>query len=50
MIDLHADIELKDTLVVVVPKIEGNGYILHSIRVKYEWKLTRRSNCKLFGH
>ena len=36
MIDLHANVELKDTLVVVVPKIKGNGYIMHSIHVEYE--------------
>ncbi|GKD02313.1 hypothetical protein Tco_1177287 [Tanacetum coccineum] len=35
MIDLRADVELKDILVVAVPKTEGNG---HSIRVEYEHK------------
>ncbi|GJS26090.1 hypothetical protein Tco_0486710 [Tanacetum coccineum] len=33
-IDLNADVELKDTFVVVVPKIEGNGYLFHSIQVE----------------
>nr|GFC62563.1 hypothetical protein [Tanacetum cinerariifolium] len=43
MIDLRADVELKGTLVVAVPNIEGNGRILHSIRIEYEWKPTRCS-------
>ena len=33
MIDLRVDVELQDNLVVVVPNIEGDGYILHSIRI-----------------
>ncbi|GKA65526.1 zinc knuckle CX2CX4HX4C containing protein [Tanacetum coccineum] len=31
IIDFRADIELNDTFVVEVPKLEGNGYILHSL-------------------
>nr|GEW89911.1 reverse transcriptase domain-containing protein [Tanacetum cinerariifolium]GEW89914.1 reverse transcriptase domain-containing protein [Tanacetum cinerariifolium] len=50
MIDLRAYVELKDTLVVAVPKLEGNGYKLHSIRVESEWKLTRCPSFKLFSH
>ncbi|GKC42687.1 hypothetical protein Tco_1060409 [Tanacetum coccineum] len=34
IIDLRADVELKDILVVPVPNIEGGGYILHSRRVE----------------
>lgn len=36
MIDLRDDVELKDTLVVAIPKIKSNGYILNTIRIKYE--------------
>ncbi|GJX88148.1 zinc finger, CCHC-type containing protein [Tanacetum coccineum] len=50
MIGIHAEVELKDTLVVEVPKIEGNGYLFHTIRVEHEWKPTRCSTCKVFGH
>nr|GEY90400.1 hypothetical protein [Tanacetum cinerariifolium] len=49
MIDLYADIELKDTLVMAVPKSEGDSYILHSIRV-YECKPIRCPTCMVFGH
>ncbi|GJY25725.1 60S ribosomal protein L17-2-like protein, partial [Tanacetum coccineum] len=40
LIDLRANVELKDTIVVVVPKIDGDEYVLHSIRVEYRWKPT----------
>ena len=36
MIDLRADLELKDTLVVAILIIEGDGYILSTIQIKYE--------------
>ena len=36
MIDLRADIDLKDKLVVAFPKLQGDGYILNTIRVEYE--------------
>ncbi|GKC69780.1 wall-associated receptor kinase 2-like protein, partial [Tanacetum coccineum] len=50
IIDLRADIELKDTLVVAVPKIEGDSYILHSVRVDYECNPISCPTCMVFGH
>lgn len=38
MIVLRADIELKETTVVAVPRLDGKGMILHTIWVEYEWK------------
>ncbi|GJS39582.1 hypothetical protein Tco_0564625 [Tanacetum coccineum] len=38
MIDLRTDVELKDTLIVTMPKIYSDGYVFHSIRVEYELK------------
>ncbi|GJT44078.1 putative reverse transcriptase domain-containing protein [Tanacetum coccineum] len=35
MIDLHVDVEFIDFLVVAMPKIHGNGYLFHFIRVEY---------------
>ncbi|GKF33770.1 putative reverse transcriptase domain-containing protein, partial [Tanacetum coccineum] len=37
MVELRADIELKDTLVVAIPKFMGEGYNMSTIRVEYEW-------------
>ncbi|GJW64941.1 hypothetical protein Tco_0116825 [Tanacetum coccineum] len=34
-------VELKDTLVVDIPKFKGNGYTRSTIRVEYEWKPSR---------
>nr|GEV76017.1 hypothetical protein [Tanacetum cinerariifolium] len=44
---VRADIKLKYIIFKAVPKIKGNGHILHSIRVEYEWKPTRCSTLKL---
>ncbi|GKG08808.1 hypothetical protein Tco_0334640, partial [Tanacetum coccineum] len=38
MIELRADVELKDTIVVVVPKLVGEGFFMCTIRIEYEWK------------
>ncbi|GJZ54277.1 hypothetical protein Tco_0609162 [Tanacetum coccineum] len=38
MIELQADVELKDTIVVVMPKLVREGFYTCNIRVKYEWK------------
>nr|GEZ61751.1 hypothetical protein [Tanacetum cinerariifolium] len=46
MIELHADVELKDNIVMVVPKIKGEGYYTCNIHVEYEWKPPRCACCK----
>nr|GEZ49652.1 ribonuclease H-like domain-containing protein [Tanacetum cinerariifolium] len=38
MIELRANVELKDNIMVVMPKITGEGYYTCNIRVEYEWK------------
>ncbi|GJX32044.1 putative reverse transcriptase domain-containing protein [Tanacetum coccineum] len=38
MIELRADVELKDNIVVAMPRIKGDGYYTCNIRVEYEWK------------
>ncbi|GJS21835.1 zinc finger, CCHC-type containing protein [Tanacetum coccineum] len=38
MIELQADAELKDTIIVAMPKIIGEGFYMCTIRVEYEWK------------
>ncbi|GJU59763.1 RNA-directed DNA polymerase, eukaryota, reverse transcriptase zinc-binding domain protein [Tanacetum coccineum] len=49
MIELRADVELKDMIVVAMPKLVGGFYIC-TICVKYEWKPPRCACCKVFGH
>nr|GEV80806.1 hypothetical protein [Tanacetum cinerariifolium] len=48
MIELRVDVELKDTIVVAMPKINGKG--LYTLRVKYEWKPPRCSCSEISGH
>ncbi|GKE27077.1 copia protein, partial [Tanacetum coccineum] len=45
MIELRADVELKDNLVAVMPKITEEGYYTCNIRVEYEWKPHRCACC-----
>ncbi|GKC22861.1 zinc finger, CCHC-type containing protein [Tanacetum coccineum] len=50
MIELRADVELKDNILVVMPKIAGEGHHTCNIRVEYEWKPPRCTSCKVSGH
>ncbi|GKD82510.1 zinc finger, CCHC-type containing protein [Tanacetum coccineum] len=50
MIELRADVELKDNIVVVMPNIIGEGHYIYNVCVEYEWKPPRCASCKVFGH
>ncbi|GKD75978.1 hypothetical protein Tco_1334260 [Tanacetum coccineum] len=50
MIELRADVELKDTIVVAMPKLVREGFYACNIRIEYEWKPPRYACCKVFGH
>ncbi|GJX35859.1 ATPase, F1/V1/A1 complex, alpha/beta subunit [Tanacetum coccineum] len=50
MIELRADVELKDNIVVAMPKITREGHYTCNVRVEYEWKPSWCSSCKLFRH
>ncbi|GJV96870.1 hypothetical protein Tco_1548447 [Tanacetum coccineum] len=50
MIEIDAHKEMIDTMVVVVPKLNDIGYTCVTIRIKYEWKLSRCGTCAVFGH
>lgn len=50
MLEVSSLNELKDKLVVAIPKLECGGCIRNQIRVEYEWKPPRCSHCKVFGH
>nr|GEV65899.1 hypothetical protein [Tanacetum cinerariifolium] len=41
MIELRADAELKDTIVMAMPKLAGERFYTCTILVEYEWKLLR---------
>nr|GEU50595.1 zinc knuckle CX2CX4HX4C [Tanacetum cinerariifolium] len=46
MIELKDDVDLKDTIVVVVLKFTGVGFTTNIIRVEYEWVPPRCLECK----
>ncbi|GJZ53862.1 zinc finger, CCHC-type containing protein [Tanacetum coccineum] len=50
MIELRADVELKDNIIVAMPKIIREGHYICNVRVEYEWKPPRCETCKIFGH
>nr|GEY15895.1 hypothetical protein [Tanacetum cinerariifolium] len=50
MVELRAAVELKDNIVVAMPKISREGHYTCNVRVEYEWKPPRCSSCKVFGH
>nr|GEX65974.1 hypothetical protein [Tanacetum cinerariifolium] len=50
MIELRADVELKDNIMDAIPKIIRDGYYTCNIRVEYEWKPHRFACYKIFGH
>ncbi|GJU74334.1 hypothetical protein Tco_1265739 [Tanacetum coccineum] len=41
MIELRADVELKDNIIVAMPRIKGGGNYICNVCVKYEWKPPR---------
>ncbi|GKA98420.1 putative reverse transcriptase domain-containing protein [Tanacetum coccineum] len=45
MIELRADVELKDNIIVAMPKITRED-----VYFEYEWKPPMCSSCKVFGH
>nr|GEV15930.1 retrotransposon protein, putative, Ty1-copia subclass [Tanacetum cinerariifolium] len=50
MIELRADVELEDNIVMAMPKIARERHYTFNVRVEYEWKPPRCSSCKVFGH
>ncbi|GJX31537.1 hypothetical protein Tco_0241392 [Tanacetum coccineum] len=50
MIELRADVELKDNIMVAMPKITREGHYTCNIRVEHVWNPPRCASCKIFGH
>ncbi|GKF25871.1 hypothetical protein Tco_0081765, partial [Tanacetum coccineum] len=45
-----ADVELKDNIVMDMPKIKRDSHYICNVSVEYEWKPLRCASCKVFGH
>ncbi|GKC22932.1 hypothetical protein Tco_1025082 [Tanacetum coccineum] len=50
MIELQADMEFKDNIVLAMPKITGEGHYICNVCVEYEWKPPMCASCKVFRH
>nr|GFB39603.1 hypothetical protein [Tanacetum cinerariifolium] len=50
MIELRVDVELKDNIVVAMPKITRDGHYTCNVHVEYEWKPPRCPSCMVFGY
>ncbi|GKA19305.1 hypothetical protein Tco_0699220 [Tanacetum coccineum] len=50
MIEIDADVELKETVTVVVPNLEGEGYTCEKVMIEYEWRPHQCLTCKTFCH
>ena len=50
LIEVNSETDLKNTLVIGVPLLNGKGHTKETIRVEYEWKPPRCDTCKIFGH
>nr|GEW22167.1 hypothetical protein [Tanacetum cinerariifolium] len=50
LIELHANVELKDNIVVAMPKISREGYYTCIVHVEYDWQPPRCPYFKVFRH
>nr|GEW93462.1 hypothetical protein [Tanacetum cinerariifolium] len=50
MVELRSDVELKDNIIMAMPKITREGHYTCNVCVEYEWKPPRCSSCMVFGH
>nr|GEY38329.1 hypothetical protein [Tanacetum cinerariifolium] len=50
VIELRADVKLKDNIFVTMPKTTREGHYTCNVRVEYGWKPPRCSSFKVFGH
>ncbi|XP_022042295.1 uncharacterized protein LOC110944960 [Helianthus annuus] len=50
LLEISADNDFKDEIVVAIPNLEGEGFCKQKLYVEYEWSPHRCSHCKVFGH
>ncbi|GKD30071.1 zinc knuckle CX2CX4HX4C containing protein, partial [Tanacetum coccineum] len=50
LVEVLAEEELLESMVVAIPKNDGKGYTLATISIEYEWKPPRCGVCKVFDH
>ncbi|XP_022030827.1 uncharacterized protein LOC110931753 [Helianthus annuus] len=50
LIEISVEKELKEELVMAIPKFDGEGFITEKMFVEYEWSPHRCAHCFVFGH
>uniref|UniRef100_A0A251VPE0 RNA-directed DNA polymerase n=1 Tax=Helianthus annuus TaxID=4232 RepID=A0A251VPE0_HELAN len=50
LVEISAENEFKEEIVIAVPKLEGDGFTKEKVYVEYEWSPHRCAVCKVFGH
>ncbi|GJY25967.1 reverse transcriptase domain-containing protein [Tanacetum coccineum] len=50
LIEVEADKNLNEEIIMSVPRLEEEGHNIERMRVEYEWKPPRCSECLVFGH
>ncbi|XP_035837262.1 uncharacterized protein LOC118485117 [Helianthus annuus] len=50
LLEISADNDFKDEIVVAIPNLEGEGFCKQKLYVEYEWSPHRCAHCKVFGH
>ncbi|GKC18295.1 putative reverse transcriptase domain-containing protein, partial [Tanacetum coccineum] len=50
LIEVQTDMELKENIMVAMPKLVGERFYMCNVRVEYKWKPPRCASCKVFGH
>ncbi|XP_021979843.1 uncharacterized protein LOC110875962 [Helianthus annuus] len=50
MVEINAENELKNQVVVAILKMDEEGFVTEKIKIEYEWKPHRCDTCCLFGH
>ncbi|XP_022015019.1 uncharacterized protein LOC110914537 [Helianthus annuus] len=50
LIEISADEDLRDHIVVAIPNLDDDGFIMEKVTVEYEWKPHRCATCCIFGH
>ncbi|GKF93413.1 hypothetical protein Tco_0280132, partial [Tanacetum coccineum] len=50
LIEVSADRELKQEVIMAVPKVDGTGHTMECICMEYEWKPPLCLDCHVFGH
>ncbi|XP_021996271.1 uncharacterized protein LOC110893472 [Helianthus annuus] len=50
LIDVHATMELKKSITMAIPSLDGKGFTKAEIKVEYDWVPLRCHTCCVFGH